>query len=200
MINDSIAGVFIKEKNKIYIVSNTGFYFFNIEPNKIIRIDSFDNKLDYYKMNTSTNSIVFDTSKVNPELLYEYISYEYDLKTLEANLSLFTENEKYFIKMQSLCERGLGIACESYIDGIRMNQFRDGFVNNTELEFKQNVEIENICILYAKINPGKAYFQLSIYYASIKNNEKAKYYFELAKLNADPFLSKQLNEIEQYID
>mgnify|MGYP003397288003 FL=1 len=27
MINDSIAGVFIKEKNKIYIVSNTGFYF-----------------------------------------------------------------------------------------------------------------------------------------------------------------------------
>lgn len=199
LINDTISGIFIEDKNKLYIASQIQFFFFKIEPNKIVRFDEFDNNLNYFKKNQTQDSTLFDSSKVNAKLLYEYISYEYDLKNFESNLLMFTENETYLSKMQSLCKSGLDIACESYIEGIRMNQLRDAFANNTEFEFKQNTEIENICILYAKFNPGKAYYQLSIYYASIKNIEKAKHYFELTKQNADSFLTKQLIELENII-
>lgn len=46
-------------------------------------------------MNKIDNSTIFEKSILNPNLLYEYFSYEYGLDTVEANFPIFTENEKY---------------------------------------------------------------------------------------------------------
>src|SRR5690606_24552036 len=84
LINDTISGNFVQEKNNLYVSSKEGFFFFKTERNKIVRIDTFGNQLDYLKKSDNQIPKIFDSSNLDPILFYEYFTYENDIELLEG--------------------------------------------------------------------------------------------------------------------
>ncbi len=197
-INDSIPADFVQIKDKLLVANVNTFYIFSVHTDKITRIDSFENQLDYLRKQHISSSFPFEIYEVNPELLFEYFNVEYDLQTLEPELLMFTNRKIYLEKVKSLCERGLTTACEAFYTAQYITDALDAFTQDKELNTKANPAIPEICNLLIKHDAGKAYFFLAVYYASISNKEKALQNFNLAKKYGSPVIRHQLNEIEKF--
>lgn len=197
-INDSLPADFVRVNDKLLVAAVNTFYIFSVTTDKIIHIDSFGNKLDYVKKAKNTVAFPFETYEVNPELLFEYFSMEYDPETLEPQFLLFTDRERYLEKTKSLCKRGLTSACEAFYGAQYMADALEAFAQDKELKVKPNPEIPEICTILRKYDPGKAYFLLAVYYAAINDKETALQNFVLAKKEGSPVIRHQLHEIEKF--
>lgn len=177
IINDAYPAEYFIQDNLLYIFPDKSVFIFEVEKNKIKGVSNWVEKQTFKEATVPTNEeyeIIFEAYTIDPNLLQQFYSYNYNEKTDEVSWFAFEEPEEYLNEMQKLCDKGLTLACGALF-GMKYIEATGGFENLFEnQQISENKELEKIAQKMVNLGDGRGYTLLGSYFLSLGNTEKAK--------------------------
>lgn len=181
IINDAYPAEYFVQDNLLYVFPDKSVFIFEVEKNKIKGISNWVEKQTFKETTVPTNEdyeVFFETYTIDPNLLQQYYSYNYNEKTDEISWIAFEKPDEYLSEMQKLCDNDLTSACGALF-GMKYIEATGGFENLFEnlsenQQISENKELEKIAQKMINLEDGRGYALLGSYFLTIGNKEKAK--------------------------
>lgn len=207
IISDSFSAEYFQKEDTLYVFPDKSVFIFKLEKGKLKGLSSWVEK-NTFKQTTTPNEeeiASFDSSKIDPELLYEYYKLNYTDGTDEVSFYAFENEQDYLKKTEELCNKGLTSACGAYF-GMLYIESSGGLSSilgeNEEASFKENPKMEKIANKMISLNDMRGYSLLGSYYYALGNTDKAMELYnegaEKGDYNSNLILMEQ--ELNKMID
>lgn len=209
LINNSYLSEYIQVNNQLYIFPDKGIFIFQIEDNKLKGINSWVENTEFVLKQTAEieNNVYVPNYTINPELLYQFYTLNYEIGTDQIKMSFLTDSEKYTEDIENLCNQGLNTACV-VLFGTKFIEAQGGLnslLSNNNPDFKANSELEHIAQQLIDSGDPRGYGLLGTYYLAIKDEVKGYEALtkgmELGDLKSSNLLMElELNQLESTSD